>query len=330
MNLVITCVGRRCELIEYFRKELNPDCKVIAVDITDFAPALYLADKSHILEKDIDNLENYIDQLVSVCLEEKATHILTLIDPELELLAKYRAKFESNNITLILSSDDVIESTFDKYLFYCNFKDSLNLLTTYHTKDKIKEALDNNSISCPLIAKPRCGSGSVGLTTIHYRNEFDTLKFNHKYHYVFQKSLNCVELGIDAYFDLITGKLASVFIKEKVALRSGETDKAVSVFNQKVFDEIKKLETHGGFKGPVDIDVFIDSDGGVFINEINPRFGGGYPMAHNCGADFVKLIAKNMRGETNEPIVTPRYKLGVMMMKHNQALFKDGDNIYSG
>jgi carbamoyl-phosphate synthase large subunit len=331
MNLLVTCVGRRCELIDYFRKELNPvSSKVIAVDITEFAPALYHADKHYILKKDFDNLDPYVDQLIDVCKKENATHIITLIDPEMSLFVDKRRIFEDNNIQLILSSDDIIEKTFDKYKFYLEFKDTLNVLPTCDTRESARRSLEEGRLKLPLIAKPRCGSSSIGLNVLHYLNEFQTLKYNHKYHYIFQERFECKELGLDVYFDMISGKVVSVFMKEKVSLRSGETDKAVSVFREDVLAEIKKFEAHGGFRGPIDMDIFIGNDDGkVVINEINPRFGGGYPMGHNCGVNFMKLILNNMRGVENQPL-EPDYKLGVKMMKHNQLLLKDGDNIYSG
>jgi carbamoyl-phosphate synthase large subunit len=325
MNLLISSVGRRCEIVEYFRRELNPESlKVIAVDITEFAPALYRADKHYVLEKDFNAPEKYVSNLIELCLRENVSYVITLIDPELRLFASLRREFDANNVKLIMSEEDIIISTYDKFLFYKKFHSHFNLLDTYQTRDDAFEAVKNGRLNFPLIAKPRRGSGSVGITTLHYMNEFKTLKYNKKYHYIFQNKLNCREYGIDVYFDLLSGKLVSCFMKEKILLRAGETDKALSMFDENIFHEIKKLEKHGGFRGPVDIDIFIsDHDRAVYINEINPRFGGGYPMGYGCGVNFMKLIHNNMKGIENIPS-RHNYKKNVKMMKYNSIIFNGG------
>lgn len=329
MNLLIVSAGRRCELVKFFRAELNPFFhKVIALDINEFAPGLYFADKHYVIEKDFDNPAEYIKHIIRICLDENVSHILTLVDPELVLFAENRALLAKNGITPVLSADEVIHNTFDKYSFFKTYKDTVNVLDSCETKEEAIEAVKSGRLDFPVMAKPRCGSGSAGLTVLHYLNEFDTLKYNSSNNYIFQKKLDCREFGIDAYFDMITGELVSIFMKEKIALRSGETDKAVSVFREDIYNEVLKLEKLDKFRGPVDIDIFVDKDENIFFNEINPRFGGGYPMGHNCGVNFMKLVFNNMKGNANSK-QPPDYKLGVKMMKYNHILFVDGGHIYN-
>ena len=92
--------------------------------------------------------------------------------------------------------------------------------------------------------------------------------------------------------------------------------------SEKVLVEIKKLPKIKGLYGPIDVDVFVSIDGDVFINEINPRFGGGHPHAYGCGINFMKLILNNLEGKINEPVFN-NYKEGVMMLKYNGLLFRD-------
>jgi len=329
MNLLIASAGRRCELVKFFRTELNPFFhKIIALDINEFAPGLYFADKHYVIKKDFDNPSEYIKDILRICLDENVGHILSLVDPELVLFAENRSLFMENGITPVLSSDEAIQNTFDKYSFYEAYKGLVSVLDTCDSKEDAVEAVKSGRLQLPVIAKPRCGSGSAGITTLHYTNEFDTLKYNSSHNYIFQRKLDCREFGVDAYFDMISGNHVSVFMKEKIALRSGETDKAVSVFREDIYDEIVKLEKTGWFRGPVDLDVFLTADGKIYINEINPRFGGGYPMGHNCGVNFMKLLFNNMKGiqNTRQP---NDYKLNVKMMKYNHILFVDGGHIYN-
>lgn len=129
-------------------------------------------------------------------------------------------------------------------------------------------------------------------------------------------------MGVDAYFDMITGELVSIFMKKKIAMRAGETDKALSYKSEKVLNEIKKLVNIGGLFGPIDIDVFIDKNENVFINEINPRFGGGHPHAYGCGINFMQLILNNLNNKINSPLFF-NYKENILMLKYNGLFFKD-------
>jgi carbamoyl-phosphate synthase large subunit len=55
--------------------------------------------------------------------------------------------------------------------------------------------------------------------------------------------------------------------------------------------------------------------------EINPRFGGGYPHAYECGCDHMKLIINNLNGKSNENQIG-LYDENVYMMKYNEVAIK--------
>ena len=76
-----------------------------------------------------------------------------------------------------------------------------------------------------------------------------------------------------------------------------------------------------GFRGQIDIDIF-EVDGEYYISEVNPRFGGGYPHAYECGVNHMKLIKNNLNGETNKPIIG-QYASGKVMMKYNEIMMVD-------
>ena len=129
--------------------------------------------------------------------------------------------------------------------------------------------------------------------------------------------LNGQEIGADCYIDMISGEVVSIFTKKKLVMRAGETDKAVSFKDEKLFDIIKKFCKEFGFSGQIDIDIF-DIDGEYYISEVNPRFGGGYPHAYECGANHMKLIVNNLKGIKNE-VNIGAYEDGIYMMKYNEV-----------
>ena len=99
-------------------------------------------------------------------------------------------------------------------------------------------------------------------------------------------------------------------------MRAGETDKAVSVKDDKLFDLIKDLVKAASFRGIIDIDIF-EVNGEYYISEVNPRFGGGYPHAYGCGVNVPAMIINNVEGKENRGNFDD-YDEGVYMMKFSE------------
>lgn len=320
MNILILSPGRRVEIVEYFKETFHAvGGKVFTLDMSPYAPALYSGDEFFRIDKDFNHLEYYIDNVLEICKQKEVSAILTLIDPELVLLSDYKDIFEALGIKVILSDIDFVKQTFDKYGFYCAYKDIINLVETVGSYEEAKKKLKDGTWKYPLFAKLRDGSASIGIKKIYSSIDFDGIKENPKY--IYQPFIDGAEYGIDAYFDLITGELVSVFMKKKIAMRAGETDKAISVKSQTVLNEVKQITKIKGLYGPIDIDVFVSNTGEVYINEINPRFGGGHPHAYGCGINFMKLILNNLEGKVNTPIFD-NYEEGIMMLKYNGLMFR--------
>ena len=321
MNLLILSPGRRVEIVEYFKETFHAvGRKVYTLDMSPYAPALYSGDEYFRIDKDFNHLESYIDHILDISKEKNVCAILTLIDPELVLLSDYKEKFDAQGIKLILSDLNFIKQTFDKFGFYNNYKDTIKLVETVGSYEDAIQKINSGEWTYPLFAKLRDGSASIGIKKIIVPNDFEGVKENKQY--IYQPFIDGTEYGVDVYFDMISGDLVSIFMKKKIAMRAGETDKAVSVKSDKVLDEIKKLKNIHGLYGPIDVDVFVSNDDEVYINEINPRFGGGHPHAYGCGVNFMKLILNNLEGRKNEPAFND-YKEGVMMLKYNGLLFRD-------
>ena len=83
-----------------------------------------------------------------------------------------------------------------------------------------------------------------------------------------QEYLDGQEIGADVYIDMISGEVVSIFTKKKIKMRAGETDKAVSFKNEKLFELIRKFVSEAGYRGQIDIDIF-DIDGEYYISEIH-------------------------------------------------------------
>src|SRR5690625_4352336 len=116
MNILVTSVGRRVKIIDYFKEALKNKGKVIATDCDNNAPALYFADEFEIVPR-VDD-ENYISTLLDISREHKISGIVSLIDPELEILAQHKDILEKEGLKLVLYPLDTIEKSFDKQKSY--------------------------------------------------------------------------------------------------------------------------------------------------------------------------------------------------------------------
>jgi carbamoyl-phosphate synthase large subunit len=318
INLMLLSPGRRVYTVERFRDTLHlARGKLFTLDITNYAPALYSSDKHFIIEKDFLNIDSYVDKVLDICIENEINSVLTLIDPELVLLAKNQKRFINADIVPIISDYSAIVNSFDKYRFYNAYKDILKVIPTYNSYDEVVRAINDGSLNFPVFAKMRNGSGSFGICKLDTAEWLEL--YRDKSEYIFQPFIQGKEYGVDIYFDIISGKITSLFIKHSMSMRAGETDKAVSVYRQDIVDEIMKIQGFG-FRGPINVDVFIDDNEQIYINEINPRFGGGYPHAHHAGVNHIENIINNLNGIENK-INIGNYQTDLVMMKYSCKLF---------
>lgn len=318
MNFLILSAGRRTKLVEYFVKEFKGFGKIIATDCDSLAPALYFADKFYITSR-IDN-ENYINEILEICKKEHINGVMSLIDPELSLLAKNTDKFEKIGVKVIGSSYEVTELCFDKYEFFKFInKSGLKCAKTYISLDEFKNDYKLGKIDFPVFVKPRTGSASLGINKVDFMEHLELL-FKIFPNMIIQEFIEGQEYGVDCYIDLISNEVISIFAKKKIRMRSGETDKAVSIKDEVLFNIIEELVKKLKLKGTVDIDIF-ENNGEWIISEINPRFGGGHLLAYECAENYPKFILNNLSGHENLKEIG-KYKSGVYMIKHDDLFVK--------
>ncbi|RHW42787.1 ATP-grasp domain-containing protein [Neobacillus notoginsengisoli] len=299
MNILICSAGRRAKLVEFFKEELHKNGgKVVAVDCDSTASALYHADFHEVVPR-IDD-PSYINHIIDLCKKYDIAGVLSLIDPELTLLANCKEEFERNSIQVIVSDKNVVECCFDKYLTFqfCQEHD-LPCVPTYTDIDKIINDINHHELEFPLIVKPRRGSASIGIHKVETVQELYFYQDKAE-EIVIQPFISGEEFGVDCYVDFITNEVTSIFLKRKISMRSGETDKSVSYKDPILKEIIEELVVVLKPNGPIDVDCF-KTESGYMISEINPRFGGGYLHAHVSGQNFVKNIINNLKGLPNVP-----------------------------
>ena len=314
MNILALSVGTRVKIIEYLKKEVGEDGVVVATDMSELAPAVYEADKFYKVPRITD--EGYIDIIFDICKKEKINGVLSLIDPELSLLAKHKDKFEALGVTVIGSSYELCERALDKMKMYEWLSThGYKCARSYVDKEVFYSDVENGLVQYPVFVKPVCGSASIAISKV-YDKETIELLFSHSDNLMIQELLDGQEIGADVYIDMISKEVVSIFTKKKIVMRAGETDKSVSFKDENLLTLIKRFTEESGWLGQIDIDIF-DVDGEYYISEVNPRFGGGYPHAYECGSNHMKMIINNLNGIINKNDVG-NYTEGIYMMKYSE------------
>lgn len=319
MNILVLSAGTRNKIVQYFKEVVGNDGKVVATDCSNLAPAVYDADTFYLVPR--ITASGYLEKILEICQKEKIDGVFSLIDPELSLLAKEKEKFLAVGTIPIISPYDLVETCFDKYRMF-QLLQEMNIPTgkCYVTKEEFFKDLEGGKISYPVFVKPVRGSASLNINKVTSDNEIEVL-FDLYDDLMIQEFMDGQEYGADVYIDMLSGKCTSIFIKKKIKMRAGETDKSVSIKSSALFDLIQKFVEKCGFCGMIDIDIF-EIDGVFYISEVNPRFGGGYPHAYACGVNMPAQVINNLKGKEN-PVTIGEYKEGICMMKYNEITIMD-------
>lgn len=318
MNLLFCSVGRRGELIKFFRKSLEESSRIIAADNSITAPALYFADKQYIVPKITE--ENYIPVLLDICRREQINAITTFIDPEIEILAKNRCHFENMGIEVLVPNYETAKLCFDKFAMYEFFtENNIKTVKTFKNIKTFTKSFQKGDCDFPVFVKPRAGSGSVGARKINSFNDL-LLAFSETPDLIIQEYVDGADLDVDVYIDTISHKPVSIFSKKKLETKIGGANKTISFKDKTLFDLVEKIVSFLDFNGPIDIDFFYEN-GEYLVSEINPRFGGAYLHAYCCGVDFIKLIMNNLNGIENKKNIG-EYEENIIMMMYDSVVIK--------
>ncbi|WP_040248817.1 ATP-grasp domain-containing protein [Psychroserpens mesophilus] len=313
INLLFTCAGRRNYLINYFKEAIKDQGKIFAADMSPSAPAMVDADVAIIVPGIYDS--TYISALKTIVNEHQIDAIISLNDLELPILSKHKNDLESTGVKVIISNEDVIDIAFDKMKTF-DFISKIGLKTpqTYTSLNKAKEDIYNGTLKFPLVVKPRWGSASIGIDFPETEEELD-LAFRLQHiklkksilntaseddldnAILIQEKMNGQEFGMDIVNDF-EGNYFGTFVRKKLNMRSGETDKAVSVIDEKFEALGKVISKNLKHVGNLDCDVFVSGDE-LYLLELNPRFGGGYPFSHEAGVDTTAIYIEWLKGNTD-------------------------------
>ena len=306
--------------MRYFKEALDADGRVFGADNSPYASAMVYCDEHAIFPRVKDG---YADIVLDYCVKHHIDIVIPLLDPELILLAAQRQRFFDNGIQVIISPLETVRMAYDKYLTY-QFAEScgIGVPQTFLCTDEALAAVADGRVAWPLAVKPRKGSASMDISFCRDKIQLDAAMETCPEPMI-QEVLKGDEYGYDLFGDADCRPI-SVYCKKKLAMRAGETDKAISTDDPTLIAFGQKLLESMQLFGPCDVDVFLTAQGPKLL-ELNPRFGGGYPCSHLAGADFCRKIIDIRKGKTLTPDIG-KCPGGIIMLKQDEIIRCDWNN----
>ncbi|MFC1542956.1 ATP-grasp domain-containing protein [Candidatus Neomarinimicrobiota bacterium] len=334
-NVLLSSVGRRSYLVRYFRDALGDCGKVVATNCVPKTPGMVEADEPILVPPAYE--DEYIPVMLQICKTWNIKLLFSLHDLEAFFLAPHIQRFKDIGTLPVLAPSEFVSICFDKYATaQFAMKNGFRTGKVFLNPIEACSAVRAGEIGLPLVLKPRNGYGSIGfqiaydLEEIEMRSKLlradilrtDVAHVNEKMPeecVLIQQQLHGVEYGLDVINNL-HGTFVACIVKRKTGMRSGETDAAEIVDDPNLHEMGRRIGELSRHLGVLDVDIFVDNDI-PYLLEINPRFGGHYPFAHEAGANIpAALIAWARKEEPNPSWLTA--KPGVRSFK-DIALVKE-------
>lgn len=316
-GVLFSCIGRRVSLLKSFRaaaKQLKLNVCLIGTDATNLSPALQLCDSKCIVRPIKD--PRYLRQLLQIVKQNRVKLLVPTIDTDLILLAKNRHKFAKLGCRVLISEQKIVDICQDKRKTH----DFLagNGLATPETISP-RTALSRKRLSWPKMLKPWDGAASKGVTIVHNRKElaiFSRLIPN----CIVQDFIEGTEFTCDVYVDFEM-KIRCIVPRQRIETRAGEVSKGKVVKNRPLMDKCAEvMQALGAGPGVITLQAIVTTGGQISFIEINPRFGGGAPLAIKAGANFPKWILQELIGQKPQ-IKFDGFKDGLTMLRYDAEVW---------
>jgi carbamoyl-phosphate synthase large subunit len=297
--VLFTCAGQRVDIVTAFKRA---GATTIAADVNALAPALYHADQ-HALVPRIDD-ETYVPALSELIDAHGVSLVVPLTDLDQLLLA---ARREELGATVLLPDRDVVERVADKYLAHeLAVERGIPSPATWLPEDVPAEA------RFPLLVKARRGFGSRHIYRAENRAELEFFLDYTPVESIVQACCRGEEFSIDVFCDL-DGRCLNAIPRSMIESKGGESIKGMTIKDWDLIEYGRFVAEAIGLKGPANIQCFRE-EGGHELTDINPRFGGGFPLHLAAGSRYPELALALANGERLEPTLGD-FREGVVMTR---------------
>ncbi len=300
-GVLFTCAGQRVDIVSAFARA---GALTVATDADTLAPALYHADRMAIVPR-VDD-PGYVAALAALVAEHDVRLIVPLSDLDQEILS--RASDRLAPALVLAPSPDVCRAMGDKYLAHLLFEE--------HGIDTPRSWLPSDvppDARFPLLVKVREGFGSQHIYRADTPDELaHHLEKTPVDSFVQERCLG-EEFSIDVFCDL-DGRCLNAIPRSMIQSKGGESIKGRSVRDPELIAHGARVAETIGIAGPANIQCFREPDGTLPVTDVNPRFGGGFPLPLAAGSRYPALALALARGERPEPTLG-EFRDGIVMTR---------------
>ncbi len=311
MNLLLSCIGKRGYIADYFRPHLLPSEKIVGTSNTPWTPGFAQCDRGLLMPPIAS--DEYAPAVLEACRRYEIGGLLSLYDPDVVALSAHREAFAAIGVMAILPSRTAAETAFDKWLAFLALREAgLPVPDTVISLARAQDKLAAGRFRFPLVVKPRKGFGSANVFVAHTPEQLEAF-FGYAEDMLVQTFVEGEEYNIDGLADL-DSRVLNIVVWRKYLSRLGETEQAVTVQDDELTSLGLQVANALGCVGPMDVDFVRGPGGESTILDVNLRFGGGYPVSHLAGADFPGAFIRLLRGLEVQPHIGA-YQRGVCLLK---------------
>jgi carbamoyl-phosphate synthase large subunit len=299
--VLFTCAGQRVDIVSAFSRA---GATTVATDLDPLAPAIWHADH-HALVPRVDD-PGYVSALAALVAEHDVRLVVPLTDLDQLLLARSRDALAP--ALALVPDPDVCETMGDKYRAHVFFEEhGIPTPRSWLPGDVPDDA------RWPLLVKVREGFGSRHIYRAHDRGE---LEFFLRYTTVDSFVQECCrgeEFSVDVFCDL-ESRCLNAIPRTMIQSKGGESIKGATIADEELIRHAQRVAETVGIVGPANVQCFREPDGSLPVTDVNPRFGGGFPLPLAAGSGYPDLALALARGERPEPRLG-EFRAGVVMTR---------------
>ncbi len=254
-------------------------------------------------------------QLLEWCSRERVKLVVPSRHDDLPTLASVADIFAAAGITIAISSSQTIDLCLDKVASHAWLSDGGIPVPEQTTIAKLPATALAGRF--PLVAKHPRGSGSRNVRVCRTDAEFAGIPDD----WIVQTHALGAEFTINTYASQ-DGRCLCEIPHERIMIGDGEVVRGRTARIPALMALARRItESLPGARGPLNIQIFWDAaQSRATVIEINPRFGGGYPLAHEAGGCFTAwLLAEHLDGADLQRLDT--WEDDLLMVRYREAKF---------
>lgn len=288
--------------------------RVYAADVDALAPALDLADEAVRISHTDDG--GYLSDVTALVERHQICLIVPTIDAELAILARAAETLLERGCRVAVSSTAFVEITLDKHQTGVVFGGA-GIHVPWSWLPPVGAPIE---LPDKVFAKPRRGSASQDQYQVA-REDLDGI-LPLVADPIVQEVLTGPEITVDALLDF-EGRPIHYVPRFRIRTLGGESVQGMTLHHDAAVEtwivRVLRISSRLGAMGPLTIQAF-QTPTGLVLSEINPRFGGGFPLAHAAGGAYAAWLLDMVEGVE----VVPRlgsYEPGLYMTRYNVEHF---------